>query len=297
MTKKHYITLSICALLIVIGIAIFGAYYRDYIKPESYSIGVIEELCYKKLAIKDYLSDENVLFSQNINDVSFSSKDGISTYEYNFDAREFNGEDKDYLIYVNNYMINNLTETAGTVGGTYNLNYYDIEKQVLCSSAININFSFYSLQSKLKVTLNSSDLGYLMNYFKTDNFIITLAENPFVMNNQDVVVETSPKDELAEVPTVIKSVKEVTVLYDEQTSTYSPSGSNYTAVEVANYTTKVNDEIQLKYATGNTSLVVDTDGTYTSVYNSDTGYYVVTWENASYVTISINKTSSSGGTM
>ena len=186
MTKKHYITISVCALLIVICLAIFGAYYRDYIKPESYSIGVIEQLGYKELTIKDYLSDDDVLFSQNINDVGFDSSSDVSVYEYNFDPITFDGEANDYIIYVNDYMVNNITESAGTISGTYILNYYDVEKKVLCSSAIDINFTFYSLQSKLQVSVNTSDLGYLMNYFKTDNFIITLAKSPFTMNDQDV---------------------------------------------------------------------------------------------------------------
>ena len=210
MESKHYIQIIICALLTLIASVLGVYYYQTYIAPESFMIGTAKYDDYKQLQLKDYLNDDDVIFSQNINDVSFSSKDGISTYEYNFDHKEFDGIENDYLIYVNNYMINNIVKNAGTIGGVYNLNYYDIEKQVLCSSAININFSFYSLQSKLKVTLNSSELGYLINYFKTDNFIITLTENPYSMMNKDGEVDEKIKE-------IITLTNQVNVLNGEIT--------------------------------------------------------------------------------
>lgn len=179
MTQKHYITIAVCSLLCLISIFMFNHYYQEYVKPESYIIGSVKlDENYKLLTLKDYMGDEDVLFSQNINDVSFKNIDGTATYEYNFDAKEFDGVVNQYMIYVNDYMIAT-TSNAGTIGGTYNMNYYDINKEVLCASPIRIDFSFYSLSSKLKVTLPSEDLGYLVNYFKTDKFIITLAKSSF----------------------------------------------------------------------------------------------------------------------
>lgn len=185
MEKKYYIQLLICSLVILISIAVFNFYYQTYIAPESFVIGSLKYDDYKSLPIKDYLSDDEVIFSQNINDVTFSNRNGVATYEYNFDAKSFNGIDNDYIIYVNDYLITSIEENAGTISGTYKLNYYDVEKKILCSSSININFSFYSLKSVLKVSLDADDLGYLMKYFETDNFIITLTENPFLMLNKD----------------------------------------------------------------------------------------------------------------
>lgn len=191
MTKKHYLHITVCALLVVISAVLFSYYFKTYIAPESFVIGSVEYEDYKLLPIKDYLSDDQVLFSQNVNDVSFASADGTAKYEYNFDAKEFNGIENSYIIYVNDYMINiNPSDVnAGTISGIYKLNYYDVEKQVLCASDITISFSFYSLASKLQVSLKASDLGYLMNYFRTDNFIITLAENPYSMMNKDGEVD------------------------------------------------------------------------------------------------------------
>ena len=134
MEKKHYIQILICSLVIAIAVVMFNYYWQTYIAPESFVIGTLEYDDYKTLPIKDYLSEDDVVFSQNINDVSFANKDGLATYEYNFDVKEFNGLEKQYIIYVNNYMINNLNVKAGTISGTYSLNYYDVEKKVLCSS-------------------------------------------------------------------------------------------------------------------------------------------------------------------
>lgn len=283
MTKKHYITIAITSLLVLIAIALFNFYYQTYVAPESFVIGSVKIEDYKTLPIKDYLSDEDVLFSQNINDVSFSNKNGIATYEYNFDAKEFDGEQKDYVIYVNDYLISNLTENAGTVGGIHALNYYDVEKQVLCSSAINIDFSFYSLSSKLKVTLNSEDLGYLMNYFKTDNFIITLAENPFVMMNKDVEVETPPIDETQEIDVAIYSGVGITVNYNGETKDYSPTSATYREDLLTVYKAKSTDEIRVKHNSFNKYLKVQIDGEYT--VEEDGEFQLIKWQNASVVVI------------
>ena len=133
MTKKHYIQIAISGLLVLIAAVMFSYYYNTYIAPESFIIGSVQLEDYKTLPIKDYLSDDTVIFSQNINDISFSYSDSSGYYyEYYFDAKEFNGEEKDYLIYVNDYMVNDLVENAGTISGTYNLTYYDTENQILC---------------------------------------------------------------------------------------------------------------------------------------------------------------------
>ncbi len=185
MTKKYWIQVIVCFLVILIGSVLGVYYYQEYISPESFTIGTISNGTYKELAIKDYLSDDTVLFSQNINDVSFSIDEGTATYDYNFDATEFNGLEKSYLIYVNNYIINDITTNAGTISGTYKINFQDVDNETLCSSNISISFTFRSLSSVLRVSLPASDIGYLLNYFKSDNFIITLAESPFDFGNKD----------------------------------------------------------------------------------------------------------------
>lgn len=189
MTKKYWLQVIVCICIILIGTVLGIYYYQEYIAPESYTIGSITAGTYKELEIKDYLSDDTVLFSQNINDVSFKIDNGTATYDYNFDPKDFNGLENNYLIYVNNYIINDLTTNAGTISGVYNLNYFDINNDSLCDSNITISFTFRSLSSVLRVSLPENDIGYLMNYFKTDNFIITLAISPFTFGDKEGEVD------------------------------------------------------------------------------------------------------------
>lgn len=218
MTKKHYITIAICSLVIVIASFIFGYYYKEYVKPESYTIGVLEEGPYKKLVFADYYSDEDIIFSQNIHKNSFVISDNIATYEYNFDHKKFDGIKNSYMLYVNDYMVNNITSDAGTISGIYTLNYYDVDKSVLCSSDITINFSFYSLASKLQVSLPKEDLGYLSKFFKTDNFIITLATNPFLMQDKE-----------GEIDEKINEITQLTLKVEELNGTVATLNSDITA--------------------------------------------------------------------
>ncbi len=185
MKQKHWLQIAVMSLFIVIATVLGVNYYNEYIAPESFTIGNIAEVDYTSLQIKDYLSSEDVIFSQNINDVSFSNKDGTALYEYNFEHKTFDGVKNSYIIYVNDYMINNLTSNAGTISGTYKINYYDVELNKLCSSDITIAFSFTNLSSRLRVILPTEDLGYLINHFQTNNFIITLAKNPYSMQDKN----------------------------------------------------------------------------------------------------------------
>ena len=183
MTKQHYIQIAICSLLIVICSLLFYGYYRDYIAPESYVVGTTSDVPYKQLMVSEYLSDDSVLFSKNINKQSFSIKNNIAVYEYNFIAVDFDADKFDYSLFVNNDIVLH-NDNAGTLTGVHSLRFYDVNKNCLSTIEINIDFAFYSLHSTLRVSLDASKLGYLMNYFKTDNYIITLSHSIFNSRSQ-----------------------------------------------------------------------------------------------------------------
>lgn len=235
MTKKHYISIAICSLIILIAAAIFGYYYKEYIAPESYVIGTNKDGVYKDLAFADYYTDDEILFSQNINKSSFSIENGVACYEFNFEHKDFNGVKKDYILYVNDYMVNNVTTDAGTISGTYVLNYYDVDKSTLCHSNIDINFSFYSLSSKLQVSLPEQDLGYLVKFFKTDNFIITLANNPFLMQDKEGEVDEKI-DEITQLTNKVENLEFQVKYYKELLELYKTEQTMSVAFRVLNDT-------------------------------------------------------------
>ena len=207
MTKKHYLQIILCTSLVIIASVLFSYYYKEYIAPESYTIGTIPTHDYTELSIADYFSDDDVIFSQNINAMSFANEEGTATYICNFDAKEFNGLKNSYIIYVNEHLVNDIKQQAGQISGVYKLNYLDVDSSVLCSSNIKIDFAFYSLASKLQITLPFEDISYLYNYFKSNNFIVTLAINPFTMQNKEGEVDEKMKivDDIAKQVTEISS--------------------------------------------------------------------------------------------
>ncbi len=179
MTKKHYYQIAVCSLVIFISIILFCAYYNKFIKPKSYVIGSPTAGTYKALDIIEYLSDDIVLFSQDISDENFTVSGDTATYEYQYGPMNFNGLDKQYLIYVNDYCLNDITTNAGTISAKYNLKFYDIDKSILSDTQVNVNFSSYTKYSIMRVTLPKADLPLLMRHFELNNFIITLTESPF----------------------------------------------------------------------------------------------------------------------
>lgn len=184
LSKKHYLQLLICLLICVICGVLFAYYYKEYVAPESFTIGSITTGTYKELAIKDYLSDEEVLFSQNINDVSFNVIDGVATYEYIFEQTDYNGLTNDYALFINDELVSD-SQNAGTFSADYVLNFRDVDNEIINTTIINIDFTFENAGSTLRVTFNDENdsLALLMNYFKQNNFILTLCNNPFVFDN------------------------------------------------------------------------------------------------------------------
>ena len=233
MTKKHYIQIAICSLLIVICGMIFYAYYRDYIAPESYVIGKNSEMPYKELMVSDYVSDENVLFSMNINSQSFLVENNVAVYQYNFAVTDFDADKTNYSLFVNNDIVLH-QESAGTLKGVHMLNFYDVNKNCLSTVEVSIDFAFYSLHSTLRVSLDSSKLGYLMNYFKTDNYIITLTKSVFESENEIASEEKTIKLTLDN-----KKGYEIVVVYNEEEITIP-------AVTTVNLDVKSTDYIFIK---------------------------------------------------
>ena len=81
--NKHLRFSIICIAIIVISVALFNYYYQEYIKPKSYTLGEVVIKDYTALPIKDYLSENEVLFSQDLDDVSFKNVNGIGDKKFN----------------------------------------------------------------------------------------------------------------------------------------------------------------------------------------------------------------------
>lgn len=273
MTKNQWIQVLICFCLIIIGSALGLYYYQEYIAPESYVIGTINEGTYKDLYISDYLSDDTVIFSKNINNAGFKVEDGVATYDYNFTATEFNGIDNSYVIFVNDYIVSDITSNAGTISGTYNLTYYDTNFEELCSTPITIQFTFRTLTSVLRVSLPATDLGYLMNYFRTDNMIITLSLSPFTFGDKDGEVDEK-------INQIIILTEDIEII-NENLNTISIQADNYAKEisELANAGNNLSENISnLMSSIDSTLSELEIDSNKLSIVNDN----IASIENDSY---------------
>lgn len=198
METKKFTILSLCmALIIIIGIGFGLTFYNNYIKPESYVNGDVNREPYESTKLLDYMSSDDILFSAELNKSVFSTVDNKSTCEYTFEHIDFNGEKNTYGLYVNDYLLNNLTTNAGTISGEYEYRYYDPTKNVVCDSTMTISFSFYTLKTVCHLELDSTELPYLMKFLSQNQFIVSIVKTDYKL------VSDIPVDENFSIVTLI----------------------------------------------------------------------------------------------
>lgn len=177
--KQFSLWIVIFSLIIIVAFGFCFAYYINYIKPESYTLGNIKVYDYVPYELKEYLTEDDVLFAQNINDVSFSVEDEQATYTYQFDSVDFNANQNKYVIYVNDELIGNISQRAGTISATMTKSFYDVDESIICEAEISINFAMYTEASMLNVSMDKEALPYFKKYCSLNNFTITLAKSKY----------------------------------------------------------------------------------------------------------------------
>lgn len=192
METKKFTILSLCmALIIIIGIGFGLTFYNNYIKPESYVNGDVNREPYESTKLLDYMSSDDILFSAELNKSVFSTVDNESTCEYTFEHIDFNGEKNTYGLYVNDYLLNNLTTNAGTISGEYAYRYYDPTKNVVCDSTMTISFSFYTLKTVCHLELDSTELPYLMKFLSQNQFVVSIVKTDYKLISDEKYTEQS----------------------------------------------------------------------------------------------------------
>ena len=278
--KNHYIQIAICVLLTVICCVLYGWYYKEYIKPKSYLIGTpTETMAYEKLAIKDYISNDKVLFSQDINDQTFKVVNGVATYEFTFEAKQYNGLLNDYALFINNDLVPD-TQNLGTFKGQHTIRYKNVNNEIFNTTTINIDFSFLTQASTMRVTFEdkNDNLGLLINYFKNNNFIITLCENPFNMDK----VQTDDEFGRIECNLSVADTARVYVEYNGSLSMVTTKPLMIARTGSLKLFTVITNNIK--------NIDIDTDATYSINYDETSFEYTLTWQDANYLNITINAT-------
>lgn len=192
METKKFTILSLCLILIIlIGICFGLTFYNNYIKPESYVNGEVKHEPYESTKLLDYMTSEDIVFSAELNKSVFSTTDTKSVCEYTFEHINFDGEKNTYGLYVNDYLLNNVTTTAGTISGDYRYKYYDPEKKVVCDSTVSISFTFYTLKTVARLELNADELPYLMKNLQNNSFVVSIAKTDYKLVSDEKYTEQS----------------------------------------------------------------------------------------------------------
>ena len=148
----------IAVVIITIGAFSGVGLYKD-ITAESFVVGSLELNQSDK--VFEY-STTSLVFYEDSSDYIYSK-----SLEETFD---FNGVKNNYKMYLNDYLVVNTTESAGSIFGIVTIDFYDIDNEIECRAELKINILFYNSKTELKLTTNSSSYQYLQEYFNNNGF-------------------------------------------------------------------------------------------------------------------------------
>lgn len=83
-----------------------------------------------------------------------------------FDAEDFNGIDKDYLILFNERPADNINIDAGSISGVVVLNFYDTSNEVIVTAELNILIEYFAKETKVSTSIKNDD--YAVSYLNSE---------------------------------------------------------------------------------------------------------------------------------
>ena len=162
-------TYLICFILIVVGTFCGIQLYKE-VKAESYINGSID--------ISNQFSQES--FNYSSTSLVFY-KDGYSD-DFIFDKEllkvdNFNGKDKEYQVLLNDYILIDSDINSGFVFSVVNIDFYDTNGEIVCTSSMNISIKFLSNKTQLTITtVGNKNASYLEQYFSDNGIRLQLIE-------------------------------------------------------------------------------------------------------------------------
>lgn len=158
-------TYIICFILIVVGTFCGIQLYKE-VKAESYVNGSID--------ISNQFSQES--FNYSSTSLVFYHDLYETTDIYSFDKEllkvdDFNGKDKEYKVLLNDYVLVDCDINAGSIFSVVNMDFYDTNGEIVCSSSMNISIQFLSSKTQLKITTTGQTNASFFEQYFTDNGI------------------------------------------------------------------------------------------------------------------------------
>lgn len=93
-------------------------------------------------------------------------------------VEDFDGEEKQYQLVLNDFVCQDTIVDAGYILGEYTFNFYDLHGDVACESTISIRINFYVNHTDLIITCNDGAVAttYWTSYFNDFGVVITVNE-------------------------------------------------------------------------------------------------------------------------
>lgn len=130
------------------------------------------------VVISEFVKKKDYLYQENLSNLTLNEEDEYYVATYNFEERAFDLTKK-YNIFINDYMCVDVETTGKSISGYRELTFKDINKEVLNTTKVEINFEFYNTYSSILIKVKTDDIQYFNGYKKNPGLIVTLAETNF----------------------------------------------------------------------------------------------------------------------
>ncbi len=158
-------TYLICFILIIVG-SFCGMRLYTEIKAESYVNGSID-ISNKFVQESFYYYNSSVVFYHD-------AYDETETYSFEKEllkVEDFNGNEKQYKVELNNFVILNPDINAGSVFSQLNMDFYNTDGNVVCKGTLDISIKFLSNKTTLTLTTKSNEQASFFEQYFVDNGI------------------------------------------------------------------------------------------------------------------------------
>lgn len=161
----------ICGVLIIVGVLCsFGLTTLFNKQSAEYGQAVLINKQENYSEISKF--DDTLLYDFSSNDkVNFSTK-------ASFDAEDFNGEGKDYILTVNGQPVNNIVLTNGKISGVFVQTFYDTEGQKVATAKVNMLVEYLKSETRVSLSIKNENesVAYLNAYIEINGFVIRVVE-------------------------------------------------------------------------------------------------------------------------
>jgi len=161
----------ICFALIFVG-AFCGAQFYKELRAKSYINGSID--------ISNQFSQESFNYTSSSLVFYHDLYDDTDTYTFDNDllkVDDFNGEDKEYQVWLNGFLLLDTEFNAGSIYSVVKMDFYNEYGQVVNNSQLNISIKFLSNKTQLTLsTQGQESASFLEQYFSDNGIRLSVVE-------------------------------------------------------------------------------------------------------------------------